>query len=167
MLWTSWRKYVEEIITSGAYTIYFSLTGHVLGIDCGFIWSSSQTLSWENCLSLGHCLSCDKENTTWQKLGSGLHPLHLYATWCPTTSVLWNLWSFLEEGRWILWIIIKWTAVTWAESLYIFNEPVLTVMWVQVPICQKEWIYFLKESNEIVLAALFRFSNTDPVPDIL
>ena len=47
--------------------------------------------------------------------------------------------------------------MTWVESIYIFREPVLTVVWIQVPDCLKEYECFKIRENKIILADLFLF----------
>lgn len=47
--------------------------------------------------------------------------------------------------------------MTWVESIYVFREPVLTVVWIQVPDCLKEYECFKIRENKIILADLFLF----------
>ena len=47
--------------------------------------------------------------------------------------------------------------MTWVESIYIFREPVLTVVWIQVPDCLKEYECFKIRENKIILTDLFLF----------
>lgn len=47
--------------------------------------------------------------------------------------------------------------MTWVESIHIFREPVLTVVWMQAPDCLKEYECFKIRENKIILADLFLF----------
>lgn len=92
-----------------------------------------QILDWEN------SLSGTLPVFLWQREYSMAEPwewslsLPFHTTWCPMTWVWWDLWSSLEEGQWVLWIIIQ-STTDLSKSICIFREPVLTMvlLWVLV-----------------------------------